>query len=246
LGSEAFRWSVVPAILAWLVLVRTSTSTLAMDFCLSPTRDRIHDFFRGIEATLASLNPGVVALKWGLMLVAMMAPLLTPMISQVAAKSFVDRRELSVGLFVAAYAGVWVAVACVAFFAILVVQTTLSVSGLALFGGMLGVSAAALWQMSEAKRRALNRCHGVRPLRASGAAANIDALRFGALHGSRCARSCAPTMFLAMMGAHSLAFMAVISVVLLAERTTPRPRQAPGAALLILAAIATAAAPLAH
>jgi predicted metal-binding membrane protein len=237
LQTQAFRWAIAPSILAWLGLVSFTASGLEPALCLSPKTDAVHGLIGALGASLAGLNPAAVTTGGGLMLAAMMGPLLTPMITYVAARSFADRRDLSVGLFVAGYASVWTAAAAAAFVALLLLHAFALYAGVSVYAGLLGAAGAAAWQLSKAKRQALNRCHGVRPLRASGRAADVDAARFGVLHGWRCVRACAPTMFLTMGGAHGLTTMAVVFAVLLAERTAAKPRQAGAAALLLLTGV---------
>ncbi|HEY7852646.1 MAG TPA: DUF2182 domain-containing protein [Caulobacteraceae bacterium] len=234
LRSQAFRWAIAPSILAWLCLIFFAANGFEPAFCLSPKADPVQGLQGALAASIAGLDPDTAAIGWGLMLVAMMAPLLVPMMRYVAARSFVDRRDLAIGEFVAGYASVWTLAAAFAIVVLLLFRAVALYAGLSPYVGLVGAAAAALWQLSGAKQRALNRCHGVRPLRASGAGADVDALKFGALHGSRCVRACAPTMFLTMGGAHAVVTMAVVFVVLLAERTTYRPRQSAAAALLLL------------
>jgi len=235
LGSEAFRWAIAPSMVAWVGLTVFAANGVEAAFCLAPTRDPVHGLLRAMSLSLAGLNSVAVICAWVLMLVAMMGPLLVPMITYVAAGSFVDRRNRAVGLFVAGYAAVWTPVAGSGFAALSLLHAFSVVFGVAAYGGLAGAVTAALWQLSNSKQRALNRCHGVRPLRASGLAADGDAFKFGLLHGSRCVRACAPTMFLTMVGAHGLITMAVVFMVLLAERTASRPRQTGAAAALLLA-----------
>ena len=237
LRSHAFRWAIAPSMLAWIALIAFTANGLESALCLSPRANPVHGLMGAFGASLAGLDPTAVSLAWGLMLAAMMGPLLAPMITYVAARSFADRRDLAVGLFVAGYAVVWILATVVAFIPVMMLHALTLFAGLSLYAGLLGAAAAALWQLSKAKRRALNRCHGLRSLRASGPGANVDAARFGALHGWRCVRACAPTMFLAMGGAHALATMALVSAVLLGERTALRPRQSSAAILLLLAGV---------
>jgi len=116
------------------------------------------------------------ALDWALMLGAMMVPLLGPPLHHLRTRSFVTRRTRATALFVIAYLAVWM------------------LAGI----GILGVSrlgwpvlgAAAFWQISPWKQRALNRlfCHPAIP--AFGLAADLGAVRFGLSHGVFCIGSC--------------------------------------------------------
>jgi predicted metal-binding membrane protein len=240
LRSHAFRWAIAPAAAAWLALFAMAVEGLDPAFCLGPAVDPVHRLLAALNASFAGFDPTAAALGWILMLAAMMGPLLAPMVTYVAARSFVDRRDLAVGEFVAGYAVVWIVAAGVALVALLMLHALTLYAGVAAWSGCFGAATAALWQLSGRKRRALNRCHGVIPLRASGPAADWDSVRFGLLHGSRCVRACAPTMFLTMGGSHALMTMAVVFAVLLAERTSSRPRQSGAAALLLLTGLLSA------
>ncbi len=241
LRSQVFRWAIAPSILAWMGLVAFTANGFEPALCLSAKAGEVGGLVRTLEASLANLDPAAIAIGWGLMLVAMMGPLTAPMLTYVAARGFADRRDRAVGLFILGYAGVWTAAAAAGFAFMLLIHALVPHSGPGIWLGLFGVAAAAAWQLSPAKRRALNRCHGVVALRADGWAADADAARFGAVHGGRCVRACGPTMFLTMIGAHGVAMMAVVFAVLLAERTSLRPRQTVAAFLLLLAGIVFAA-----
>jgi predicted metal-binding membrane protein len=187
----------------------------------------------GIAATFATFDPQRFAAEWALMIVAMMFPLLVPMIAFVAARNFAARRERSVVLFVAGFAAVWFATGALAGAGLLAVRAGLAGVGLASVSGLIGCALAALWQISAAKRRAVNRCHGTVALRPFGLAADRDAMLFGLLHGTRCVRSCLPTMLLPLLGDHGLRAMAVVFAILLAERARSRPQYGLSAVALL-------------
>ena len=56
---------------------------------------------------------------------------------------------------------------------------------------------------------------------------------FGLLHGTRCVRSCLPTMLLPLLGDHGLRAMAVVFAILLAERARSRPQYGLSAVALL-------------
>jgi predicted metal-binding membrane protein len=176
---------------------------------------------------------------WALMIAAMMFPLLGPMIGHVAVRSFAARRERSIGLFVAGYALTWLAAAALASVALVVARAGLSALGLAASAGLIGCGLAALWQVSSAKGRAVNRCHGTIALRPFGWAADRDAMRFGLLHGSRCVRACLATMVLPLAGGHGVGAMAVVFAILLAERARQFPQYALSALALVMLGLTT-------
>jgi predicted metal-binding membrane protein len=110
--------------------------------------------------------------------------------------------------------------------------------GISAWAGLLGAVLAAAWQLSPAKTRALNRCHGTVPLRAFGRAADRDVAAFGLLHGRRCIAACAPLMVLPMLGGMSLAATAVIFILLLGERSQHFPQLDRSALILVLLGLA--------
>ncbi len=243
LRSPTFRWSIAPALAAWSLLLVLSGQDRALTICLSPRPTILDGALADIEMRLAAIDPARWAGEWTLMIVAMMFPLLVPMIGHVAARSYAFRRERSVALFVAGYALTWAAAVAIASIVLVVARAGFALSGLASFGGLIGCALAALWQISAAKARAINRCHGTAPLRPAGFAADRDAIRFGLLHGSRCARACLPTMVLPLLGSHGIGAMAIIFAILLAERARRTPQYGLSALVLLLLGLTTVMQP---
>src|SRR3954469_4448531 len=164
----------------------------------------------------------------------MMLPLAAPMVRHVADRSFAARRTRAALLFLAAYLAVWIAAGPPALALLLLAKAMLAAAGLGNVSPMLGCAAPALWRVSPAKVRALNRCHGTIPLRARGAGADLDLIRFGLLHGRRCAGSCLPLMLPVMLAGPGPGTMALLLFLLLAERAQHRPPLRNGATLLLL------------
>ena len=157
-----------------------------------------------------------LAASWLLMLVAMMAPVLIPPIRYIRLRSFAHRRARSIALFVGGYAAIWIAVGSV------LMPMELAIKWLTpqLYLPAACVSIVALvWQCSPIKQRCLNRCHAHTELAAFGAAADLDAIRFGTRHGLWCAGSCWALMLLPMVlpWGHVPA-MAIVSVLIFSER----------------------------
>lgn len=192
-----------------------------------------------IEAGLALADPAASAGQWALMLAAMMLPLLAPMAGYVAGRSFPERRDRAIALFLLGYAAVWSGCAVLSSLGLLVASAVLNASGLSAAAGLIGCALAALWQLSPMKVRALNRCHGVAPLRAFGGAADQDALTFGIRHGGRCIRSCFAPMVLPLLGGHGLPLMLGVSLLLWSERLQPQPPLKLSAAALLMLGFST-------
>ena len=110
---------------------------------------------------------------------------------------------------------------------------------LAPWAGLICCALAASWQLSAAKRRAVNRCHGTIALRPWPPEADRDAAGFGVLHGMRCVGACLPVMVLPMVGGFSLGAMAAVSAILLAERARDRPQYRLSAVVLLLLGLLT-------
>jgi hypothetical protein len=239
LRSPTFRWSVAPAILAWLALLWLAGGTGVLEICVALRAHLANGVAAGITATLAAMNPLGWAAEWALMIVAMMFPLLTPAIGHVAARSFAARRDRAVALFVAGYGLTWLGAAVTASILLVVARGTLAGLGLAASAGLIGSVLAALWQLTAAKRRAVIRCHGTIALRSFGWPADRDAAWFGLLHGKRCVHACAPTMILPLVGGDGIAVMAVVFAILLAERARQTPQYRLSAIALVLLGLAT-------
>jgi len=149
------------------------------------------------------------------MLVAMMSPVLIPPIRHIRLSSFAHLRARSTALFLIGYTTIWMALGGVLLAIELVVRSFargyLPAAGVVLI--------ALLWLFSPIKQRFLNRCHAHPELAAFGAAADLDALRFGMTHGTWCAGSCWALMLFPMLlpRGHVVA-MAVAGVLIFSER----------------------------
>jgi predicted metal-binding membrane protein len=166
---------------------------------------------------LLSMNPPAsLAAGWGLMLVAMMSPVLISPIRHIRLRSFTHRRTRSIVIFLAAYSGTWLALGAALLAVELAVKSSAPQSYLPAAGVLL---IAIVWQTSPIKQRCLNRCHAHTELAAFGAAADFDALRFGIAHGIWCAGSCWALMLFPMLlpWGHVVA-MAMVTVLIFGER----------------------------
>ncbi len=195
-------------------------------------------------------DPGSLAWfvpTWALMTAAMMAPVIAP--AAVRLRSGPDRSPLPSALsFLAGYALVWMLAGVAGFGAVAGVRT-LHVSALRWDGWgryLAGatVAAAGVYQLTAAKSRWLGRCRArVDVLDARGAAGG---LRAGLRRGVCCVSCCWSLMAaLYALGMMSLAWTALLTVAIAAERTLPRPEVLVRAiaALLVVLGLAVAAVP---
>jgi predicted metal-binding membrane protein len=186
---------------------------------------------------------------WLLMTVAMMAPVTLPAVRFVALNSLRTRRWRAMLGFLAGFIGVWAALGVlVLLMEQLVWSAPLMGQGLPIppsvahplwiLGTLL---LAAGWQVSRGKRRALNDCTRVIPLRPLGWRADASCGKLGLLHGWRCARSCWALMLAASVaGGASVAWMFGVTLLVLAEELSPFGRRLlrPSAVGLVLLAVA--------
>jgi len=151
---------------------------------------------------------------WGVMVLAMMLPVVAPSARRVAMRSLWHRRHRAMASFVLGYLAVWFAVGAVA-------VALLGPSPAALPFVLL---VAAVWQVAPARRRVMRRCGVVAPCALSDRGCAEAGLRTGA----RCAFTCGPVMA-AMAVSHGLLLMSALFCVLLSERARgPNPARRAG------------------
>jgi predicted metal-binding membrane protein len=181
------------------------------------------------------------AAGWVLMTVAMMVPAALPAARFLALNALWARRRRTVALFLAAYVAVWAAFGAVAVPVAGLVKGLPGVTTGALLSVLL--AAAALWELTSWKLRAVRACHLIAPVAPSGSKADAGCVSAGLIYGRRCVVACGPAMLaMAVAGHEALGLMAVLAVLLTAERAAARPAQAvgPAAAVLAIAALVVA------
>jgi predicted metal-binding membrane protein len=174
---------------------------------------------------------------WGLMAVAMMAPVTLPAVRHVGLNSIRRRRQWAMALYFAVYVGVWVAFGVLALAGERVVRQTLALHGDGLLALILAM--AAWWQLTHFKRRAIFRCRRTVPLPPVGLRADAGCARFALQQGWRCVTSCWAFMALMVVVGHSgLMWMTALTSVIVVEELTTFGRRLlqPSAAGLALAA----------
>jgi predicted metal-binding membrane protein len=165
-----------------------------------------------------------VPLAWGLMILAMMGPLLSGPIHHLWHRSLARHRLRSIVLFLFGYLAAWWIVCALLF----------SVPGMAAGYQLdpavvliLSILLAGLWQFSLAKRYALLRCHMKPPLSIFGARAWLDPVRFGLHLACWCVVSCWALMLASFaVSGGGLAPMMIASAIIVYEqllRERPQP-----------------------
>ncbi len=189
---------------------------------------------------------GWFALTWLLMMAAMMLPALTPMVIAFSRRS---ESPLATAVFAVGYMAAWLAVGFVAYAAIQTVRGGdfgfLSWHEAGRFLAAAVIAAAGLYQLSSPKLAFLRRCRDrgtfvdrhFRP-------GTLGALRAGIEHGGDCVGSSWVLMAaLFALGVMSLTWMAVVAVLIAAERVLPQATRTAVAVVFVALAIAVALAP---
>ena len=151
-----------------------------------------------------------------------------PAVRHVGLNSMRRRRQRAMALYTTVYVGVW------ALFGV----TALGLAHLATVARRARATpccsrspsrAAAVWQLTRTKRRALFACGRTVPLPPLGRRADAGCARFALLQAWRCIRSCWAIMaVMVAVGHSSLAWMVALTALVVAEELTVRGRRLPG------------------
>jgi predicted metal-binding membrane protein len=194
----------------------------------------------GMAMAMASPTMGLPAASflamWAIMMIAMMFPTAAPMVLTFhrieAGKRARGEAFVSTWLFVAGYIAVWAAAGIAAYLGALAAEGVAARAGLsavsaARIGGALLV-VAGLYQLTPLKNMCLAKCRSpiafVLTAWRDGA---LGAVRMGVVHGATCLGCCWLLMaILFPLGIMNLAAMAIVMVVVFAEKALPRERVA--------------------
>lgn len=178
----------------------------------------------GMSLPSSASSQGAIGLgaqtpMWLLMTLAMGLPGEIPAAQYVATNTFRRRRSSAVAIFLVVYLLVWIGCGLPA---AVLMKALHSLPADAVFAAAL--VAAAGYELTPLKRRALNRCHRGAPLAPTGARRVAAVARFGWLNASGCVASCWPAMLAASLAplAQPLAIVG-FAVVMTYERLTRRP-----------------------
>src|ERR1700688_4762833 len=199
-----------------------------------------------IDSPTMGLRAPLFLAIWVIMMVAMMFPTAAPMILTFH-KVQADKRQrgeafVSTWIFVAAYLLVWGRAGVAAYAGALAAEavaarTALSPATAARVGGIVLV-AAGLYQFTPWKDLCLSKCRTpITFIMTSWRDGAAGALRMGLLHGAYCL-GCCWLLFVILfpLGIMNIAAMAVITLVIFAEKTLPWGRAAARAAAAVLIA----------
>ena len=170
---------------------------------------------------------------WQLMVMAMMLPVCVPSLRAVAFRSLWRRRHRAAAAFLVGYLAVW----GIGGLAVCLVLAAAPVPGRwKPCAVVVTLLAAAGWQRTRLKRRALVACHRSIPLAPSGLRADGDCVAFGWRIGTWCCVGCWPLMVACTLAGHSALALAACGGIGLAERYSWRPdHRLLSTAILVLA-----------
>ncbi len=214
------------SLIGWLALaVLADANYLAFPICGSATEK-----LTAVAVTSASLQLEVLAqpqllLSSCLMVVAMMTPTLSGPVLHLWHRSLTRHRWRAIGLFMMSYLLIWTTV-CGALSLLASAAKSVVDSSTVLLPA--GCFVAVLWQASSARRYCLRRCH-LRPrLSIFGPQALLDPLFFGLTSAWWCVATCWAWMLLPLYAAHyRIPLMALVSVIIVAERSLWREARRP-------------------
>ena len=210
-----------------------------------------------LRAPMAAMGPPPLSVEylipafamWAIMMVAMMVPSAAPMIllhARVDKAPTAAKRTRNSLVFALSYVLVWVAFAAIAALAQAMLIRAGLVSDMALSVGNRAVAAALLvaaagYELTAAKRLCLDKCQSpmlfILKHWKPGAA---SAVRLGLVHGIFCVGCCWALMLLLFVGGvMNLAWVALLGIVVLAEKFAPptwRAERYVAAALFVAAA----------
>jgi len=178
---------------------------------------------------------------WCVMSAAMTLPAVLPAARRVALTGLWRWRYRAVSLFGGAHLAVWAAVGVVAVPAGEIVRGASGPFAPAVVVALL--LAAAVWELTPAKARALRAGHRVAVVPPSGRAALTGLLREGGRHGARCLRGCWLLMAApAVAGHEALPIMLPLTGIVVVQKWARRTGESAAAAAVVLVGTAMLAA----
>jgi predicted metal-binding membrane protein len=186
------------------------------------------------SAPIASASLLAGTPMWVVMALAMMVPTAMPAVQHVAGTSLYWRRRRAAAEFLVAFLALWTA------FGVLVLRPLAAwhPAG-SRFALAVALAAAALWQLTPLKLRALRACHRSRPLPPRGWRAPAGVADFGLHNGAACLASCWAMMAAAAVsGSGRLLWMGALTGAMTVEKLSDKPLTSSRRLATLLAAAA--------
>jgi len=190
-----------------------------------------HGFGHGSHAHHVPLSPPQELAGWLAMVVAMMVPSLSGNLRDVAQRSYRDRRQRAMVMYLLGYLLVWVLTGL----PVIVLRAQPWSHDLALAG--IAFVLAAVWASTPLRARFVAACHRRIPLASRGRRADASAFTQGTVTAAPCVATCGWMMVGCALTGHRLPPMLLGAVVAWVEAYQFRPdsRPAAGGALLLAA-----------
>lgn len=164
-----------------------------------------------------ALGLGRLITDWGLMVVAMMTPLVSLQVARILWSSRPAGRPGAVSCFLLAYWGIWALSGLILIPVALIVSSTLGTAAL-----MATLAAALMYSASPVAQRARNRCHRADPIPAFGVGIMTRSARAGLITGANCIGACWPWMLVpVMVQSYHFTAMIFVGLYLFADRIAP-------------------------
>ena len=177
---------------------------------------------------------------WVLMMVAMMFPTAAPMVLAFhrvqASKYHLDHAFAATWVFVATYLLVWAFVGLIVFGGVVVAEARVvrTSAGTAQLGGLI-ILAAGIYQLTPLKEVCLAKCRTpIDFITTSWRDGIVGAFHMGLLHGAYCVGCCWLLFAILFPLGMSVGAMALVTFIILAEKTLPWPRLMPYATAVAL------------
>ena len=199
-------------------------SGVQMVLCFSPAQSLVDGFTAGLAAQIYQISPGLLALEWGLMVLAMMLPLTVPHLSVFCARLF--RKQQIPALFAAlcGFVLIWLAIGLVLIPIMLGLRALAAIEGYETLVILMAYGAAIGWSWSPWRQAAFKRCHWVPVIYGKGWPAMLASGLYGLRLGLLCLATCVFAMIAPMLAGQGVLAMALVTHVLLMERLSHRPR----------------------
>ncbi len=211
------------AALAWLALGLLARSSGGLPLCIGGPNAFGWQLQSAWVAEVTCLDP-MIAVRWALMVFAMMLPVAAPHFSVAVAKTRPRHQGVVLAAALISYVVVWLALG-VPYLVLFVISAAIDGASPWPLGPVGVFGLAILWSLLPLRQSALRRCHRVPAFFGGGPAQAQSAANWGAGLAVDCAAVCWPAMAAVMLSGQGIMGMFVVTHVLLSERLAERPRK---------------------
>jgi len=238
LANPAIGGPLLVSVSGWVVLILWSRAEGGLALCTTPGPSA--SFMTSVREQMYLAPPVRQIAEWGVMSMAMMAPLALPALAQLAARCYRTLRLPAILLALAGYLAVWCVIGLPAIVLTVAARAVGSTLDRPVVVALMAGMAALAWCWTRIRIKAQRRCHVVPA--PCGSPTRIVAVSglFGMRLGLTCIAICGPAMLALSIAGAGLPLMLAMTHILLAERLVPDPRPARsglGIGIVLLAAL---------